>query len=87
MGPIRIQLMSDLHLEIERGDEMDYEKFNISAVAPILALLGDIGLVQDERLFRFIRKLLYQFETVLYILGNHESYGATYVSRVNIINA
>ena len=30
--------------------------------------------------FSFLRKLLGKFETILYVLGNHESYRATYVS-------
>lgn len=77
---MRIQLMSDLHLEIERGDELDYDKFDIPPLAPILALLGDIGVVADGRLFSFVRKQLEKFETVLYVLGNHESYRSTYVS-------
>lgn len=76
--------MSDLHLEIERSDEMDYEKFDIPCVAPILALLGDIGVVRDERLFMFIRGLLGKFTTVLYVLGNHESYGSSVVSRFSL---
>lgn len=80
MATTRVQLMSDLHLEIERGEEMDYDKFVINPIAPTLALLGDIGVAQDPRLFQFLRKHLTNFETVLYVLGNHESYRATYVS-------
>jgi len=87
MALTRIQLMSDLHLEIERGDEMDYERFDIPPVAPILALLGDIGVVQDERLFVFIRGLLRKFETVLYVLGNHESYRSTYEETIEKLEA
>ena len=75
-----IQLMSDLHLEIERGMEVDYDNFDIPVLVPTLALLGDIGVVDDPRLFLFLRKLLGRFETILYVLGNHESYRATYVS-------
>jgi hypothetical protein len=80
MASVPIQLMSDLHLEIERGIEIDYGNFDIPALAPTLALLGDIGVVEDARLFLFLRKLLGKFETILYVLGNHESYRATYVS-------
>ena len=72
----RIQLLSDIHLEIERREEMGYDTFKILPAAPVLALLGDIGLASDERLFNFVRM---QFETVLYVLGNHESYDSTYV--------
>lgn len=82
---MKIQLMSDLHLEIERGDEFDYDKFEITPAAPTLALLGDIGLVADPRLFPFLRKQLQSFETLLYVLGNHESYRMRYVSFTHSI--
>ena len=49
MVSARIQLMSDLHLEIERGMEVDYDNLDIPVLAPILALLGDIGVVEAYR--------------------------------------
>lgn len=77
---MKIQLMSDLHLEIERGDELDYDKFEIPKAASTLVLLGDVGVVADGRLFPFLREQLKKFETLLYVLGNHESYRSSFVS-------
>ena len=53
MVSVPIQLTSDLHLEIERGMKVDYDNFDIPILAPTLALLGDIGVVEDARLFLF----------------------------------
>lgn len=68
-----LQLMSDLHLETPRFLPI-YESFTIQSRAPYLALLGDIGLVHDDRLFAFIDAQLQQFKVVFYVLGNHEPY-------------
>ncbi|OAQ58616.1 Ser/Thr protein phosphatase [Pochonia chlamydosporia 170] len=68
-----IQVMSDLHLETPRFLPM-YESFRIEPKSPYLALLGDIGLVHDQRLFSFIESQLHQFRVVLYVFGNHEPY-------------
>ena len=79
---MHVQLMSDLHLEIERGVEFDYDRFEIPTAASTLALLGDIGVACDGRLFPFLRNQLKHFDTILYVLGNHESYRSTYVSGI-----
>lgn len=78
-----VQILSDLHLEIDRIEGFDYERFKIEPKAPTLALLGDIGTVNNPRLFDFLRVQLAQFETVLYVMGNHEFYGETIVSRTS----
>ncbi|KAF8335291.1 Ser/Thr protein phosphatase superfamily protein [Cantharellus anzutake] len=79
--PSSIQVLSDIHLEIERSqDTIEYETFKVTPVAPILALLGDIGTANDPRLFEFIRTQLHQFKAVLYVLGNHEFYWNSYDS-------
>src|SRR6266581_4073520 len=81
--PSSIQVLSDIHLEIERSqDTVEYETFKVTPVAPILALLGDIGTANDPRLFEFIRTQLHQFKAVLYVLGNHEFYWNSYVSSI-----
>ncbi|KAG5652561.1 hypothetical protein H0H81_004570 [Sphagnurus paluster] len=77
-GTVHIQLLSDLHLEIERtptkggsgdgGGDGLYE-FDFPARADTLALLGDIRLT---RLFDWLRAQLARFKTVLYVPGNHE---------------
>lgn len=68
-----LQIMSDLHLETPRFLPM-YATFTVEPAARRLALLGDIGNLQDERLFDFLERTLQRFELVFYVLGNHEPY-------------
>lgn len=81
-----VQVLSDLHLEIERIGGFDYERFKIEPKAPILALLGDVGTVNNPLLFTFLRLQLSQFEIVLYVMGNHEFYGETFVGEKRMIS-
>lgn len=74
----QIQLLSDLHLEVERGDQPLYV-FDFPKCAPNLALLGDIGWTRDERLFTWLEEQLRRFERVFFVSGNHEPYVATLV--------
>ncbi|KAJ6590560.1 Ser/Thr protein phosphatase superfamily protein [Mycena vulgaris] len=82
MSPIRIQFMSDLHLENRRfsglrdGDGADYT-FEFPVNADILALLGDIGHTSNERLYAWLSVQLTRFNLVLFVAGNHEPYGST----------
>ena len=80
MPATSIQLLSDLHLEMDRGCGLDYETFHIQPKADILALLGDIGNIHEQRLFTFLRQQTMQFKKVLYVLGNHEFYHMSHVS-------
>jgi len=85
---MRIQLLSDIHLEVERtpsngvvnsdGDG-DLYKFDFPAdpEANALALLGDIGMTLDDRLFDWIRLQLSRFKLVFFVPGNHEPYWST----------
>ena len=71
---MQIQLLSDLHLEIERpyaGPGKEFYYYEFPAVAECLALLGDIGCTMDDRLFTWLRVQLQKFKTVLYVAGNH----------------
>ncbi|OCH88535.1 hypothetical protein OBBRIDRAFT_83113 [Obba rivulosa] len=72
----RLQLLSDLHLEIQRGDSPLYE-YNFPANAPNLALLGDIGWTRDNRLFDWLDNQLMRFERVFFIPGNNEPYATS----------
>ncbi|PKS12309.1 hypothetical protein jhhlp_001609 [Lomentospora prolificans] len=67
MAPVAFQIMSDLHLETH--PTYDYD---IKLTAPYLALLGDIGHVGDEGLYKFFEKLLKRYWVVFFLLGNHE---------------
>ncbi|KAI9858273.1 MAG: hypothetical protein M1813_007547 [Trichoglossum hirsutum] len=69
---IRLQVMSDLHLEAERC----YSDFDIPRSAPYLILAGDIGRLADyDNYLGFLRRYCTQFEHVYLVLGNHEFYG------------
>lgn len=65
-----IQIISDLHLE----DHGDYSSLGITPSAPYLALVGDIGIIEDVGYFNFIRYLLPKFVPVFMIFGNHEAH-------------
>lgn len=71
-----IQIVSDLHLEIHD----DYADYTIKPGAPVLALLGDIGLVARHRdaLANFLARHLRVFEAILFVPGNHEAYHSTW---------
>jgi hypothetical protein len=73
--------MSDLHLETPRFLPM-YEEFQIQPRAKHLALLGDIGLAGDARLFDFLTRQLRRFDVIFYVLGNHEPYSGVYEDAV-----
>lgn len=81
-SPITLQILSDLHLETPQFLPM-YSEFSIRPRSIYLALLGDIGIASDERLFEFLTRQLQQFEVVFYVLGNHEPYGSTYKDAVD----
>eukprot|EP00980_Cylindrotheca_fusiformis_P010866 scaffold2466_cov120-Cylindrotheca_fusiformis.AAC.2 len=76
--PLRIQVVSDLHIEFY-GDEMPPQTI-IEPKAPILALLGDVGYACTEQLRQFLLAQSDRFEQVLFLAGNHEYYnhGTTY---------
>lgn len=68
---LRIQFMSDLHLE-----KNGYESLTILRQAPYLLLVGDIGLLrQEDKYLSFLRRQCEIFDLVLLVLGNHEFYG------------
>ncbi|KAF3934098.1 hypothetical protein ABW19_dt0208012 [Dactylella cylindrospora] len=67
---VKIQLVSDLHLEAPSA----YDTFALETAAPYLALLGDIGNVRDDGYFDFLRRLLKQYEIIFFVAGNHEPY-------------
>ena len=84
-GGVLIQMMSDLHLEFYfnrpgMGSQPGYQVFECSPAAPVLALLGDIGLCKHDKLFSFLERQLKKYEKIFYVMGNHEGYQSTYVS-------
>ncbi|KAL4795147.1 hypothetical protein BDV19DRAFT_389548 [Aspergillus venezuelensis] len=73
MSSKRIQILSDLHLETPAA----YDIFEITPKTPFLALLDDIGYVQDDGFLSFLRNQLPVFK-VVFLLGNHEPYHSTW---------
>ncbi|KAH6892360.1 Metallo-dependent phosphatase-like protein [Thelonectria olida] len=70
-----VQIMSDLHLELNR----QYATFDFEVKAPLLVLGGDIGrLVDYEPFLGFLARQTARFERVFLILGNHEFYEMSY---------
>ena len=68
---IAIQIASDLHLEFQEGKPIDYSAI-IKPSAPILALLGDIGLPMTNSVYAdFLLNMANQFQLVLVLAGNH----------------
>lgn len=84
---VRIQLLSDLHLEMPRpsywGNNEDGQVFeyDFPARADVLALLGDIGATCEDRLFSWLTMQLQRFKLVLFLSGNHEAYHSSLVSE------
>ena len=70
---LKIQVASDLHIEFYREFSRIPEDI-IVPNAPILALVGDIGLAKTDILKQFLYYQTQRFEHVLYLAGNHEFY-------------
>lgn len=85
MAPFRIQILSDLHLEMISSA---YEMYDFAATAPNLALLGDIGLAsQSAGLLAFLTRQLRRYERVFYVLGNHEPYHSSWaLAKSTLLN-
>lgn len=77
--PLRIQIASDLHLEMM--DSLESAEELIIPSAPYLALLGDVGCpgassTHMQRYKDFLVQQAEKFEKVFVIPGNHEFYSA-----------
>ncbi|KAF9065039.1 Ser/Thr protein phosphatase protein [Rhodocollybia butyracea] len=74
---MQIQILSDLHLEIERATTapgQEFYHYNIPANSDTLVLLGDIGWTTEPRLFEWLELQLRKFQTIFFVSGNHEPY-------------
>ena len=77
---LRIQIVSDLHIEfLNDADCEDWPKTGIlTPKAPVLALLGDIGVCtvdsMQQRFESFISWCCSAFSNVIFVSGNHEYY-------------
>lgn len=71
---MKIQLLSDLHLECERPSAepgKEFYNFDFPAAAENLALLGDVGCTFQEEMFVWLRAQLLRFEKIFFVSGNH----------------
>ena len=82
MATTNIQILSDLHLESPSA----YDVYEITPTAPHLALLGDIGNTNHPDLFQFLQSQLSKFETVFFLLGNHEPYHSDWASAKKLLS-
>ena len=74
---MKIQLLSDLHLECERPNAEEGKEFyhyTLPVAAEYLALLGDVGCTFQEELFVWLRAQLPKFEKIFFVAGNHGGY-------------
>lgn len=70
---VRLQIMSDLHIELH--DHIPSASEYITPSADVLILAGDIGRIHKyEQLRCFLKDLCSMFQIVLYVPGNHEFY-------------
>ncbi|CAL1707210.1 unnamed protein product [Somion occarium] len=87
---MQVQILSDLHLEIERqggAPGREFYHYDIPVRAEHLALLGDIGWTVDERLFQWLRDQLKLFKTVYFVSGNHEPYRSSVNESTSMLEA
>ena len=78
-----LQIVSDLHLEAPAA----YDTFKVkSDNAEYLALIGDIGHVQDPGLYEFLSKQLLHFAVVFFVCRNHEPYHSDWPTAINKLN-
>ncbi|KAI1371554.1 putative calcineurin-like phosphoesterase [Hypoxylon crocopeplum] len=71
----RVQIMSDLHLEIGQ----QYSSYTFPVSAPFLLLGGDIGrLIDYDNYLIFLNAQVSRYDKVFLVLGNHEFYGMEY---------
>eukprot|EP00943_MAST-04B_sp_MAST-4B-sp1_P004087 g4087.t1 len=83
--PLKIQIVSDLHLESRQ------DLPTIKRAAPVLALLGDIGYAsrgsEGDKLRQFLYTQTETFDEVIFVAGNHEFYGTSQEEGVAWIRA
>ncbi|KAL6835775.1 putative calcineurin-like phosphoesterase [Trichoderma sp. SZMC 28015] len=78
---IRIQILSDLHLEIGQ----QYTPYTFPVTAPFLLLSGDIGrLIDYDNYKAFLETQASRYKKVFLVLGNHEFYDLDYDSGLDM---
>lgn len=73
---LRIQYLSDLHLEFIAPHEINAAIQRIVPKARVLVLAGDIGHPSMPHYAQFLQGVSAKFEHTFFVHGNHEYYGA-----------
>jgi len=76
------QYFSDVHTEFYTKPNQ-FEKLNITPMAPNLILAGDIGYPTEKMYKLFLEYLSKKFEKIFLISGNHEYYNTKRTSHSN----
>lgn len=88
---IKIQVLSDLHLEFLKTLPKIFKSKNLSkpefVKAPYLFLAGDIGYPKLEHgiWLQFINFCEQYYDKIFYVSGNHEAYNSEYYETINTI--
>lgn len=72
---MKIQILSDLHLEFLSPSQVDRIVGKIECVGDVLVLAGDVGNGMASYYHKFIEKMAAKFTKVFVVAGNHEYYG------------
>ena len=72
---MKIQILSDLHLEFLSPSQIDCLVGKIEHVGDVLVLAGDIGNGMASHYRKFIERMALLFTKVFVVAGNHEYYG------------
>jgi predicted phosphodiesterase len=72
---MKIQYISDLHIELLHDKKIESLCSKVIPVAPILVLSGDIGNPYKSSYKIFLENMNLKFEKIFIICGNHEYYG------------
>lgn len=73
MNKIKIQYISDIHLEFHKKEIKNISKI-LTPSAPYLAILGDVGYPRHDKYQKFFQLVNKYFEKIFYVAGNHEYY-------------
>lgn len=90
---LRIQFVSDLHLEMCNVSDFQPEQFVESGHADMLVLVGDIGYPEQTITAQFLQWCSENWRNVFWIPGNHEFYSSfhslekhTFVEKLQLMN-
>lgn len=78
---MKISLISDCHFEFYTDPKLFINKSNVD----VLVIAGDLA-VGKESIISALKKFSPNFKDIIYVLGNHESYGSDYLEVTSYIS-